>query len=850
MKNTKGKSRNLTKKEQPSPESNNSSHKSKNQLVETKQKKSGKQEISLIGKKRSQNGKLKKDDSQKSSIWAYFEPNPRWYTIHPEKTFQNSSNENLSEETITRKYEESKKLLQEENAHFEANPSFLASDRTFYTAMLKSGTLNDKISTLSVMISASPLHAMKSMDTLMTMAKKNNRHESLRAILSLRDVMMESLLPPRKLKYFRDQPLSDPKVSARHLILWAFEDYLKRYYFELIKIIEVLSHDVLVHVRQQMVETIFGLVKSKPEQEQNLLKLLVNKLGDNDKKVASKTTYLIQQLSNTRRDLKLAIVSEIEQYLLLSNSRPHAQYYAVICLNQTILTRGEVELANKLIDVYFVFFRQLLGVKNTDKQDKNEKNGKLKGKGNNKFSKDKKDIAKKKKGSLSISHQDLPSSDSLNSKIIAAILTGVNRAFPFAKVEEDVYDHNMDILFRITYSGTFNTSVRALMLIFQVCSAKEDILDRFYRTLYESLFDVRLITSSKHAIYLNLLFKALKADESMARVKAFVKRILQTAAHHQPPFICGVFHLISELMNLKPGLRALIFQPEENDEEEHFVDAPEEDDEDSVVSDKPKINKVSSSQPSDVNTHKKYDGRKRDPQYSNADQTCLWELAMFFFESLSPNSNIVCKPNSQRNPKKSDSIKGSSKMQPSIASTDNILTMKKGAGITKEEVVNSEEFWRKKVEDIPVDQIFFHRYFTQKRASLGDTTKKTKKKKSDTKDVGFMDAEGSTDEEEEEEIWRVMTKGLPNVDFDPGSNGENDDDDQDDLEDFEFDENEDENEGEEIGSPEANDSADADDFVEDEDDLIIGSKKIKRQKLKHLPTFASFDDYAEMLEDD
>ncbi|CAG8433214.1 526_t:CDS:10 [Ambispora gerdemannii] len=844
MKSTTGKSRNVVKKEQLNHESSNSSDKvskRKNQLTEKEQKNS-KQEISLTGKKRTQNGKFKKRDSQKQAdnklllkeidlddskeetyfpkcllnsknkSKMYFETNPQWYTIHFEQNIQNSSNKNLSEETITKIYEQSKKLLQEENARFESNPPFQASDRAFYTAMLKSGTLNDKISTLSVVISASPLHAMKSMDTLMAMAKKNNRHESLRAILSLRDVMTESLLPPRKLKYFRDQPLSDPKVSVRHLILWVFEDYLKKYYFELISITEVLSHDVLVHVRQQMVETIFGLVKSKPEQEQNLLKLLVNKLGDNDKKVASKTTYLIQQLLNTRRDLRLAIVCEIEQYLLLSSSRPHAQYYAVICLNQTILMRKEVELANKLIDVYFVFFRQLLGVKNTDKRDNNMKsssgkNEKLKGKGNNNFGKNKKNFAKKKKGSLNDSYQVLPSDDSINSKIIAAVLTGVNRAFPFAKVDEDVYNRNMDILFRITYSGTFNTSVRALMLIFQVCSAKEDILDRFYRTLYESLFDVRLITSSKHAIYLNLLFKALKADESMARVKAFIKRILQTAAHHQPPFICGVFHLISELMNLRPGLRALIYQPEENDEEEHFVDVPEENDDDSIISDKPKFNKVSSSQQSasEENTHKKYDGRKRDPQYSNADQTCLWELAMLFFESFPPVSGIICKPTPQQNPKKSDSAKGSSIMQPSVASTTGVLTMKKGAGIAKEEVVNSEEFWRKKVEDIPVDQIFFHKYFTQKQASLG---------------------------------------GLPNVDFDPGEN----DDDQDDLEDFEFDEDE-----EEIGSPEAEDSVDGDDFnpriIINTKKVGIGPEKTKRQKLKHLPTFASFDDYAEMLDD-
>ncbi len=45
--------------------------------------------------------------------------------------------------------------------------------------------------------------------------------------------------------------------------------------------------------------------------------------------------------------------------------------------------------------------------------------------------------------------------------------------FDYLDIARIRYDENMDILFRITHSGTFNTSVQALMLIFQVCSAKE-----------------------------------------------------------------------------------------------------------------------------------------------------------------------------------------------------------------------------------------------------------------------------------------------------------------------------------------------------------------------------------------
>ena len=112
----------------------------------------------------------------------------------------------------------------------------------------------------------------------------------------------------------------------------------------------------------------------------------------------------------------------------------------------------------------------------------------------------------------------------------------------------------MNTLFKITHAGTFNTSIQALNLIYQVSQAREAASDRFYRTLYESLFDNRLINSSKQAMYLNLLFRALKTDSSVSRVMAFVKRLLQMLGLHQPPFVCGALYLLGEV-NSAPMIR-------------------------------------------------------------------------------------------------------------------------------------------------------------------------------------------------------------------------------------------------------------------------------------------------------
>lgn len=156
------------------------------------------------------------------------------------------------------------------------------------------------------------------------------------------------------------------------------------------------------------------------------------------------------------------------------------------------------------------------------------------------------------------------------------------------------------------------------MLIQQLTSSHQVSADRFYRTLYESLLDPRVATSSKQTLYLNLLYKALKNDLNVRRVKAFVKRIIQVLGLHQPSFICGIFYLIRELEKTFTGIQSLFDQPEENDddEEEVFKDVPDEDEKQSEVEVETKPEKLTNG----------YDPRKRDPEHSNADKTCLWEL--------------------------------------------------------------------------------------------------------------------------------------------------------------------------------------------------------------------------------
>ncbi|KDQ16483.1 hypothetical protein BOTBODRAFT_156893 [Botryobasidium botryosum FD-172 SS1] len=870
------------------------------------------------------------------------------------------------------------------HANLPAPPTQSSSDNQFLSQILTSGTLSDRLSALTLMAQSSPIHNTRALESLKTMASKKGREESLKAVRAIVDWWVGGGAPSRKLKYFADQPLTHPNVTETHLVYWYFEDWLKKYFFSILQILETLSVDLLPYVRTQAMSFIFQLLKEKPEQEHNLLRLLVNKLGDSEKPVASKASYHLLQLLQAHPAMKFIVVREISALILrpasansastsaatsashtaggdgtLSATQLHARYYGVITFNQTTLVAADQDVAAHLVDLYFQLFRDILNM--GDKSDeqaaeageegKEGKGAAGKGKdhkGDRAYRRKEKARAKGKekhgkgKGKQPEGDNGFTEVEDADSKMISALLTGVNRAFPFAKMEDAIFDRHIDTLFRITHRATFNVSIQALMLIQQVVASKKTVSDRFYRALYESLIDPRLANSSKQAMYLNLLFKAVKADPSQQRVAAFVKRILQGLEMHQPAFICGTLYLLGELVKFAPLVQRML-----NETESELRGAAEG----GKKKEKEKGDEKRKGQDEATETDLKYDPRKRDPQYAHAETSCLWELMPYlnhFHPSVSLHArqlltNVPVTANADlalntlshfldrfvyKNPKKNAKARGASSMQPAAAGPDDGTGMVRlikgsggaGVGAKGNGTMNDEAFWKKKVEEVPVDQLFFHKFFSNKLDKQKARTAKAEKRKakqgkqdgsddedgeggsgedgdegdhseeeSETKgsDLGEADEDEEDSDKEEAEIWKAMQASLPGPDL------ESDVDDSDDipsgLDDISDSDESGEDEGsdddaeEDIASAADDDSEgddtelmDMDDMGMDDDDediagLIAGEDsdaeeseaevelgkrkkgenegKRKRRKMGNLPTFASYEDYAKMIED-
>jgi ribosome biogenesis protein MAK21 len=85
---------------------------------------------------------------------------------------------------------------------------------------------------------------------------------------------------------------------------------------------------------------------------------------------------------------------------------------------------------------------------------------------------------KRKKKNVSVSKTAVGDS---KTKLIRALLQGINRAFPYADCEGDETAEMTDALFRIVHTAPFNTGVQALLLLLHVMTARNVLSDRFYR---------------------------------------------------------------------------------------------------------------------------------------------------------------------------------------------------------------------------------------------------------------------------------------------------------------------------------------------------------------------------------
>ncbi|XP_063937574.1 protein SLOW WALKER 2 [Daucus carota subsp. sativus] len=490
---------------------------------------------------------------------------------------------------VSKKRDLGERLMAQYAQDFEASRG-KSGDIKMLTATQRSGTAADKVSAFSVMVGENPVANIKSLDALIGMvtSKVGKRH-ALTGFEALKEMFISSLLPERKLKILFQRPvnhLPESKDGYSLLLFWYWEDCLKQRYERFVFALEEASRDVLAVLKDKALKTMYTLLSSKSEQERRLLAALVNKLGDPENKAASNADYHLSKLISDHPNMKALVIDEVDNFLFRPHLGLRSKYHAVNFLSQVRLShRGDgPQVAKRLVDVYFALFKVLISMAaGGHKADSNSKEE------HKKLSTSK----EKEKPNSSESHVEM------DSRLLTALLTGVNRAFPYVSSNEadDILEVQTPMLFQLVHSKNFNVGVQALLLLDKISSKNQLVSDRFYRALYSKLLLPAAMNSSKEEMFIGLLLRAMKSDVNLKRVAAFAKRLLQVALQQPSQYACGCLFLLSEVLKARPPLWNMILQNESaDDDNEHFEDVLDDAENDvEAIPDKPNVCEVASS---------------------------------------------------------------------------------------------------------------------------------------------------------------------------------------------------------------------------------------------------------------
>jgi hypothetical protein len=303
----------------------------------------------------------------------------------------------------------------------------MSEDQKWMSEVIRSGTLSDKVAALALQIQQSPPHELETLDTLIGMALKKEQRTSQMALEALKDLLLHNLLPDRRLKLFKTRPLGHPDLNLQSALTFWYENELVGRVSRIVEALENGMKSSVDFFKRKCMEIVSEWIIAKPEQEDRLLALLVNKLGDPSSKICAKAVSLLGTVVYKHPAMKSVVVREVRQLVSRPNLPPRATYSAVIFLSQMALSTAEQAVAVQLVEGYVSLFEKAV------------------------------------------------TQEQLGSKLLAALLAGINRAFPFL-ADKASLERNLDSLFKIAQTASFSSATQALTLISHLAlgDAKED----------------------------------------------------------------------------------------------------------------------------------------------------------------------------------------------------------------------------------------------------------------------------------------------------------------------------------------------------------------------------------------
>lgn len=404
--------------------------------------------------------------------------------------------------------QEKRSLLQKSSKLYEDYVQSQEVEDELTKEIMESGTRKDKYSAIKVSIQETPLLSIKYLRQLNEMMKSKPRI-AIETMQNAIQIYTKFLLPPRPLKKFDDQPLKTAKDSG--LLLFYFEDQLKRIYSEFIKNVESMAKAHQQFVREPAIKALGELLKAAPENEQALLAVLVDKFGDPLKQVSVIAQSTLLAVLKEHPQMTQSVINAIKNQQ--PNFTEESQKRTMKFIGQLTLNKKDTDTAKDLIET----------------------------------------VKPKLLEILRTSH------DASDSKVLSSLMRSAEKCAAVCEPED--MESLIQPLYDYVKTAPLNVALPALKLLFTIHKISGQIPIEFYNFLYSALLANDFLGTSKHPQLLNFLMEALSNETDDNIICNFVQRLLQVGLEMNITFTTAVLVFIIKLFEKKPQL-SNIFQSE------------------------------------------------------------------------------------------------------------------------------------------------------------------------------------------------------------------------------------------------------------------------------------------------
>lgn len=435
-------------------------------------------------------------------------------------------------------YQKAKLLYESSSKNFDLDKIDLTlkanKDKKWTSDILKTGTFEDKISSLVLYIRQNPKNTLKYLDILVRMAEDKNRRRNESVITALKDLFLENLLQNKKyIPFISVYPSLKENHTDDDLIKAYYDDKLHNLYSKVITMLEnCVINEPMAKIKKKKMDLLYEMIAKQPEGEEKILTILINKLGDPMTEISNHAILLLKNLQKENMKMSLVLFNNVKTFYLQS-TRQNSKLYSLVYMTQMAIPYNFPSFLEESIKFFFELF--------------------------NKFSESSTQEGKDSKEAENIE------------KSLSLIVKRINALFKYVKGEntqiekiKTIINEKLSVLFKLSHNKSLKLSIEILKLLFGIISTQdESFSDRYYKSLYDLVSNFSLSISKHLKDGLKLIMLSIAYDTKIPRICSFIKRLLEMSLHSEPPYIICILIMISQIIRTKKKLWKCIEKPQQ-----------------------------------------------------------------------------------------------------------------------------------------------------------------------------------------------------------------------------------------------------------------------------------------------